>query len=84
MVITEPMLPPKKGYVEDEVDGKRTYRNVETGELIEDETPTPPTHERITKLESENAMLKAQISAQSEQMDFYEDCIAEMAMVVYG
>lgn len=48
-------------------------------------TPSSPTlNERVTELEGENAMLKAQINAQSEQMDFYEDCIAEMAMVVYA
>ena len=40
-MITKPMLPPKSGYVEVEVDGKRTYRNVETGVLIEDEVATP-------------------------------------------
>jgi hypothetical protein len=45
------MLPPKKGYVEVEVDGKRTYRNVETGVLIEDEKPTPTIDERVTDLE---------------------------------
>ena len=33
---------------------------------------------------AENAMLKAQVSAQSDQMDFYEDCTAEMAAVVYA
>ena len=37
MTISKPMLPPKKGYVEVEVNGKRTYRNVETGILIGDE-----------------------------------------------
>ena len=46
--------------------------------------PTPTMDERLASLESENAMLKAQINAQSEQMDFYEDCIAEMAMIVYA
>ena len=40
--------------------------------------------DRVNVLEEENAMLKAQISAQSDQMDFYENCIAEMAMVVYA
>ena len=56
-------------------------------EPVEPVVPTPsgPTlPERVTELESENAMLKAQINAQSEQMDFYEDCIAEMAMIVYA
>ena len=46
--------------------------------------PEPTTDERVAALESENAMLKAQVSAQSDQMDFYEDCIAEMAAVVYA
>lgn len=45
---------------------------------------TPTAEERLFSLEEENSMLKAQINAQSEQMDFYEDCIAEMAMVVYA
>lgn len=39
MVITKPQLPPKKGYVEVEVDGVRRYRNAETGVLLEDEAP---------------------------------------------
>ena len=44
----------------------------------------PTVDERVTAMEDENAMLKAQIAAQSEQMDFYEDCIAEMASIVYA
>lgn len=39
MAITRPTLPPKEGYVEVEVDGVRTYRNVKTGVLIGDEIP---------------------------------------------
>lgn len=35
-------------------------------------------------LTSENSLLKAQIQAQSDRSDFVEDCIAEMATVVYG
>ena len=38
-MITAPKLPPKAGYVEVEVDGHRTYKNIVTGVLIEDETP---------------------------------------------
>lgn len=34
--------------------------------------------------ESELSSLKAQVQAQSERSDFLEDCIAEMAMEVYG
>lgn len=33
-MITKPKLPPKRGYVEVEIDGERTYRNATTGELI--------------------------------------------------
>lgn len=40
-MITKPILPPKKGYVEVEVNGIRTYRNTETGLLIEEEATTP-------------------------------------------
>lgn len=36
MIIT-PQLPPKAGYVEVEVNGYRTYKNVKTDILIEDE-----------------------------------------------
>ena len=44
MVISKPTLPPKQGYVEVEVNGKRTYRNVLTGDLIENEAVnTEPT-----------------------------------------
>ena len=46
--------------------------------------PPPTTEDRLAALESENKTLKAQVSAQSEQMDFYEECIAEMASVVYA
>ena len=38
----------------------------------------------VKEMEEENKTLKAQVSAQSEQMDFYEECIAEMASVVYA
>lgn len=40
MVIVRPQLPPKKGYVEVEVDGVRRYQNADTGVLLEDE-PAP-------------------------------------------
>lgn len=46
--------------------------------------PELTTEDRVAALEVENKTLKAQVSAQSEQMDFYEECIAEMASVVYA
>ena len=51
--------------------------------ITNDETSSPTTDERVAALEDENAMLKTQVSAQSDQMDFYEDCIAELALNVY-
>lgn len=49
------------------------------------EPSTPPTlDEQVAALEAENKLLRAQMSAQSDQLDFYEDCIAEMAAVVYA
>lgn len=50
MSISKPMLPPKKGYVEVEVDGVRTYKNVETGELIGQEKVEPTTEEVLNAL----------------------------------
>ena len=40
-MINRPLLPPKRGYVEVEVDGVRLYRNVETGVLERDELQVP-------------------------------------------
>lgn len=97
-VIPEYALPVDKWYgaafaaqcmeAPDEVEQHWTY-DPKTGTWAEpkpepDLEPTPTTDERVAALENENAMLKAQVSAQSDQMDFYEDCIAEMASVVYA
>lgn len=38
----------------------------------------------IEQLQQENKLLKAQLKAQTERSDFIEDCIAEMAGVVYN
>lgn len=40
--------------------------------------------EETVDLVAENKLLKAQLQAQTERSDFLEDCIAEMATVVYG
>ena len=50
----------------------------------EPEPEPPTTEERLEKLESENKLLREQVSAQADQAEFYEDCIAEMAAVVYA
>lgn len=41
MPITKPQLPPLTGYAETEADGRRVYRNIETGEILGQETPRP-------------------------------------------
>ena len=48
---------------------------------IEPVIPDTPTVEDLIR---ENKITKAQIEAQSEQMDFYEDCIVERASVIYA
>lgn len=40
--------------------------------------------EKLDSLTEENTLLKAQIKAQTDRSDFLEDCIAEMAMLVYA
>ncbi len=52
---------------------------LEGGEWID--TAVPPTNEALA---AENKLLKQQVSALTEQQSFYEDCIAEMATVVYA
>lgn len=46
---------------------------------VEPEKPTT-----IDDLKQENKLLKAQLKAQTDRSDFIEDCIAEMAGVVYN
>ena len=43
--------------------------------------PTPMSN---AELEAENKLLKQQVSALADQQSFYEDCIAEMAEIVYA
>ena len=48
------------------------------------EPESPTTDERLEKLEAENKLLREQVSAQADQAEFYEECIAEMAAIVYA
>lgn len=43
-----------------------------------------PAPKSNTELEAENATLRQQVSALVDQQSFYEDCIAEMAEIVYA
>lgn len=67
------------------VDGAVVERTQE--EMEADYTPPeikPTDAERISKLESEKKLLTAQVQALSDRNDFMEDCIAEMATIVYA
>lgn len=50
----------------------------------EPEIPAPTAEERITELESDKKLMDAQIQALSDRNDFLEDCIAEMATIIYA
>ena len=60
------------------------YDGAAIGEKYSPPPPPPTTAERLAALESENKLLKEQISAQADQAEFYEECIAEMAAIVYA
>ena len=46
--------------------------------------PEPTVEERLEVSEQENKLLKAQVEALSANQDFYEECIVEMAALVYA
>ena len=60
---------------------ERTQAEMDGDYTDQPETSAPKTN---AELEAENVILKAQIQAISDRNDFIEDCIAEMATVVYG
>lgn len=67
------------------VDAKPVERTQE--EMDADYVPPevkPTDTERILQLESEKKLLTAQVQALSDRNDFMEDCIAEMATIVYA
>ena len=67
------------------VNGKPVERTQE--EMDADYVPPevkPTDAERISQLESEKKLLTAQVQALSDRNDFMEDCVAEMAAIVYA
>ena len=84
------------GYIPDGIDVDHIPQEVmscpskwlyKDGNFEENPDYVPPEEEVVPTLEEfaqENKLMKSQIEAQSEQMDFYEDCIAEMASVIYA
>ena len=66
------------------VDGVLVERTAEEIEADKAKLPKPVIPKTNAELESENAKLKQQVSALADQQSFYEDCIAEMAEIVYA
>lgn len=70
----EQLLPEVPGYTEIELpEGYHTYKSIATGALIEN-----PYH----KTKAETALEKT--GSIYDRLEFLEDCIAEMAMELYG
>lgn len=68
----------------DEVAQGWTYSDGVWSEQQTEAEPTLTDKERIDALESENKLLTQQVEALSGQMDFQEECIVEMAGIVYA
>lgn len=66
------------------VEGKAQERTEEEIRADRDAIPEPVIPPTNAELEAENKMLRAQLQAATNRQDFIEDCIAEMAMVVYA
>lgn len=66
------------------IGAKEGYDGAAIGDIYSPPAPPPTIDERVTTLESENDLLKQQLKAASDQNDFLEDCIAEMAGIVYA
>ena len=66
------------------IGAKESYEGAAIGDTYSPPPPPPTIDERVTTLESENDLLKKQLKAASDQNDFLEDCIAEMAGIVYA
>lgn len=66
------------------VDGKAQERTEEEIQTDRDAIPAPIVPPTNAELEAENKMLRAQLQAATDRQDFIEDCIAEMAGVVYA
>ena len=65
-------------------DGVPALRTEEEIAAEQASLPTPVVPPTAAELAEENKLLKQRVSALTEQQSFYEDCIAEMAAVVYA
>lgn len=62
----------------------QTFSEPPAPEPVAPPEPAEPEPGELEILQAENKRLTAQVNALSEQQAFYEDCIAEMASVVYA
>lgn len=77
------------GFISPIWDGSQWAETAAADEIAawEKEHPAPeikPAPMTNAELEAENKLLKQQVSALADQQSFYEDCIAEMAEIVYA
>ena len=66
------------------IGAKESYEGAVIGDTYSPPAPPPTIEDRVTTLESDNTLLKQQLKAASDQNDFLEDCIAEIAGIVYA
>lgn len=71
----------------EEINGVMTVTSWTPGEIPEpgpEPGPVKSIDDRVTELESENNLLRQQVSALSDQNDFQEELIVELANIVYA
>ena len=56
-MITKPKLKPMRGFVEVERDGRRVYKNIRTGQIVEPAVAHPTSNEPTSDNEILNALL---------------------------
>lgn len=84
MAIHKATLPPKAGYVEVEVNGARVYKCIATGEIMASDAILKSPDEKIVSLETDSKLHDAQIKATDDRADFLEECLVEMANILYA
>lgn len=84
MAIHKATLPPKAGYVEVEINGARVYKCIATGEIMPNDALLKTPDEKIVSLEFSSTLHDAQIKATDDRADFLEECLVEMATILYA
>lgn len=82
--IIEPRLPLKDGYVEVEVLGERTYRNINTGLLIEEELRLAALEQPMSELTMTQMAITELAQVVEENNLANQLAIAELAEVLLG